>query len=120
MRTQQPPTLAVLINILPLARCFRRASAETDCQRREVLVYRMGESKPLCCEVALTFTAPLIFTYAVYHCLRGRAHGDLDSHIRSVPECPRGAHPLQMVLLADHFKHNTFESWCSRGTLGLF
>lgn len=61
---EQSLALAVLINILLLACCFWRASAETDCQRHEVLVYWMGESKPLCGEVALTFTVPLIFFHA--------------------------------------------------------
>lgn len=112
------PTLALLINILLLACCFWRASAETDCQGHEALVYWMGESKPVCWEGVMgtvTFAFPLI---VLHEALSARTSTDGPG----MPHPARSHHsrPLQMVLITDHFKHNSFESWCFRGNKGLW
>lgn len=110
---EQSPTLAVLINILLLACCFWRASAETDCQGHEVSLYWMWESRPVCCERAmgaLPFGFSLNFPHVTLSpCTSADGPG--------MPH-PVGSHrprPPQMVLITDHFKLNDFESWCFRG-----
>lgn len=115
---EQSPTLALLINILLLACCFWRASAETDCQGHEALVYWMGESKPVCCEGVMgtvTFAFPII---VLHEALSARTSTDGPG----MPHPVRSHHsrPLQMVLITDHFKHSGFESWCFGGNQGLW